>query len=229
MPPVAVASAAALGERDRPGQIAALLGPGGGHRLVLPEGGPLGRVGEAADGRAATGAAGVPADDVEAAAGEGVEGLAAFGDHGDAGVAGPARVDEQRPDPLAGAAGQVADDGQGDGAAPGAVPVQRHGHAGALQPRPARRPDGRGRLGTGRSLGRDPGLGGEGGEEGEGRAGGQQPDRHGAPVTAAAGRASRPYDQRPAGTREVNSPLMRTAPTTRCMAIRATASAPSDR
>src|SRR4029453_5774189 len=51
----------------------------------------------------------------------------------------------------------------------------------------------------------------------------------GAPVTAGAGRVPRPYDQRPARTREVNSPLMRTAPTTRCMAIRATASAPSDR
>jgi hypothetical protein len=111
VPPVAVASAAALGERDRPGQIAALLGPGGRDRQAVPEAGPLARVGEAAHRRTSTGAAGVPADDVEAAAGHRVQGLAP--------------------------AGQVADRRQVDARPTGMPPVQRHRHGGALQPRPA--------------------------------------------------------------------------------------------
>ena len=72
---LAVHGAAALRQRDRLGQVAPLLGPGGGHRQVLPEAGPLVGVGEAAHRGASTGAAAeVPADDVEAALGKGVQG-----------------------------------------------------------------------------------------------------------------------------------------------------------
>jgi hypothetical protein len=86
----------ALRQLDRLGQVAALLRPGGGHWQAVPEVGPLAGVGEAAHRGAGAGAAAdVPADDVEAAAGHRVQGLAALGDHGHAGVAGPARVDEQ--------------------------------------------------------------------------------------------------------------------------------------
>ncbi len=106
---LAVTSAASLRQLDGLGQVAPLVRAGGGHGLVLPEAGPLGRVGKAADRGAAPGAPRVPADDVEAAAGLRVQGIAAAGDHRHPGVARSTRVDEQRPDPLVGPAGQVPD------------------------------------------------------------------------------------------------------------------------
>jgi hypothetical protein len=148
---LAVALAAALGELDGLGQVAPLLRASGGHGLVLPEGRPLGGVGKAADRGAAPGTAGVPADDVEAAPGLGVQGIAAIGDRGHPGVAGSTRVDEQRPDPLVGAAGQMPDHRERDRRPAGVAPVQRDRHAGALQPRATRRPVDRRHPGLGRS------------------------------------------------------------------------------
>ena len=137
---LAVASAASLRQLDGLGQVAPLVRAGGGHGLVLPEAGPLGRVGKAADRGAAPGAPRVPADDVEAAVGLRVQGIAAAGDHRHPGVARSTRVDEQRPDSQVGPAGQVPDHRKCDRRPARVAPVQRHGHAGTLQPRATRRP-----------------------------------------------------------------------------------------
>src|SRR6266545_4626594 len=83
------------------------------------------------------------ADDVEAALRQGVQGLTALGDVAHTGVPWPAGVDEQRPDPLVGAAGQVPDHRQRDRPAAGMAPVQRHRHARTLEPWTACGPPGR--------------------------------------------------------------------------------------
>ena len=125
---------AAPGQLDRLGQVTPLVLSGGGHRQVLPEAGPLVGAGKAAHGGAGPGAAAeVPADDVKAALGEGIQGRATLADIAHPGVTGAAGVDEQRPDPLLGVAGQVPGHRQGDGRPAGMGPVQRHRHARALQ------------------------------------------------------------------------------------------------
>ena len=106
---VTVARAAPLRERDGLRQVALLVLAGGRHGHALPEGLSLGAAGEAAHRRAAAGAARVPADYVEPAAGDGVQRPALLGNGGHAGVSGPAGIDEQRADPLTGMAGEVTD------------------------------------------------------------------------------------------------------------------------
>ena len=88
---------------------------------------------KAAHPGAGIGAAGIPADDVEAAAAERVDpvGVAAY--EADSGVARSTGVDEQGADPLLGLARQVADHRERDRAPVRAVPVERHADPGALQ------------------------------------------------------------------------------------------------
>jgi hypothetical protein len=82
---------------------------------------------------------------------EGGQGLAALRHRGRSGVAGPAGVEEQRPDPLPGTAGQMPDHRQRDGGAIGVTPVQRHWHVRALQPRSTCGPIDRRLPGSGRA------------------------------------------------------------------------------
>ena len=146
---VTVARAAPLRQRDGLRQVALLVLAGGRHGHALPEGLSLGAAGEAAHRRAAAGAARVPADYVEPAAGDGVQRPALLGNGGHAGVSGPAGIDEQRADPLTGMAGEVTDHRQRDGSSAVLRPVQRNGHPRALQLRTAAGPaDRRGRRGA---------------------------------------------------------------------------------
>jgi hypothetical protein len=125
----------AQARRSSPGSAAH---PGaGGHGHALPEGLALSAVSKAAHWCAAAGAAGVPANDVEPAAGDRVQRVALAGHGGHAGVARAAGIDEQRADPPTGVAGEVPDYRQGDSPAPGVCPVQRNSYSRAFELRPA--------------------------------------------------------------------------------------------
>ena len=131
---------AATGQVGGQPRVALGLGRSRGDRHPLPELRRLGLAGEAVHRGAGMGAARVPADDVEPAVTPRVELVAALAHQAHPGVARAARVDEDGPDPLLGPAGGVADHRQLDLGARGVGPVQRHGHAGALEPFTAARP-----------------------------------------------------------------------------------------